>query len=84
MSTPGNAAKQLEPHSATYTDSTKVPVPGCDRIYNALISILLSQRISPPCQSFILRILNSYFYLGIVLCLIIEPSFQLKVNSAIR
>ena len=28
-----------------HTDSTKLSVPGWDRTYNALVSILLSQRI---------------------------------------
>ena len=38
-----NSTRQL-------TDSTKLSVPGWDRTYNVLVSILLSQRISPLCQ----------------------------------
>ena len=33
-----------------HTDSTKLSVPGWDRSNNALVSILLSQRIIPPWQ----------------------------------
>ena len=33
-----------------HTDSTKLSVPGWDQTYNALVSTLLSQRISSLCQ----------------------------------
>ena len=49
MSAPGNAAK-LGTTQEQYTDSIKFAIPGCDRTYNALVSLLLSQRINPPCQ----------------------------------
>ena len=39
-----------------HTDSTKLAVLGWDRTYNALISILLSQRISQLCQPFMVGI----------------------------
>ena len=34
-----------------HTDSTKLSVPDWNQIYNALVSILLNQRIISPCQS---------------------------------
>ena len=48
MSAPGNTTK-LGP-AQQHTDSTKLFVPDWDRTYNALVSTLLSQRISLPCQ----------------------------------
>ena len=50
MSAPSNATK-LNNRTQQHTDSTKLPVPGWDRTYkyNVLVSILLSQRIIPPC-----------------------------------
>ena len=33
-----------------HKDSTKLSVPGCNRTYNALVSILLSRLIIPLCQ----------------------------------
>ena len=40
----------IENRSQQHRESTKLAVPGWDRTYNALDWILLSPRISPPCQ----------------------------------
>ena len=37
-------------NSQQHTDNTKLSVTDWDRTYIALVSILLSQRIGPPCQ----------------------------------
>ena len=60
MSAPGNAAKLGTAHSNIQT-ATKLSVPGWERTYNALVSILLSQRISSLCQPCIMR---EEFYWG--------------------
>ena len=41
---------QCRSRTQQHTDSTKRSVPGWERTYNALVSTLLSQRISPPRQ----------------------------------
>ena len=46
MSTPGNSEDRN--HTQQHTDSTKLTVPGWDRTNNALVSIVLSERISQP------------------------------------
>ena len=43
MSTPSNTVKLGATHSNIPTDSTKRSVPGWERTYNALVSILPSQ-----------------------------------------
>ena len=42
--------KKCEIFYRKHTDITKLPVLGWDRTYNALFSIVLNQRIIPPCQ----------------------------------
>ena len=49
MSTRGNTAKQGA-STQQHSDSTKRSIPGWERTYNALVSILLSQHSSPLCQ----------------------------------
>ena len=64
MSTAGNS--KTRNLTQQRTDGTKLPVPGWDRIYNALDSILLSLRISPPCQpgiNNIKRLIISYRFM---------------------
>ena len=43
MNTPGNAVNLVTAHK----NRTKLSVPCCDRTYNTLVSVLLSQNISP-------------------------------------
>ena len=55
MSAPGNGTKLGTTYTHQLTDSTKLSVPNWERTYNALVSILLSLRISIPCQPGLIR-----------------------------
>ena len=54
MSAPGNAVKLRATHS------TKMSVPGWDRTYNALVSTLLSRRISPLCHGSVVHVASVF------------------------